>query len=96
MKVTLLLLAPSAFVTMRVSTQPPDTAWTRTYGDRDSDYDYEVTSTSDGYVIAGSCGDWVYLLKTDRSGTPVWSHTFPRAHPETANQRVTSKVLLLR
>lgn len=75
---TLLALCP-----MRLTAQPPDTLWTKTYGGAANDIGYSVQQTLDGgYIIVGEthsfgAGDAdVWLLKTDENGDTVWTHTY--------------------
>ena len=60
-----------------------DTLWTKTYGGIDYDWAYHVEQTNDGgYIIFGTTSDFsgtsvkAYAIKTDPSGTPVWSKTY--------------------
>jgi hypothetical protein len=59
-----------------------DTLWTRTFGGAGYDLAYSVQQTRDtGYILAGgteSFGDssQVYLVKTDDSGSELWTRTF--------------------
>lgn len=60
-----------------------DTLWTKAYGGVDWDYGYSVQQTTEGgYIIAGiteSFGSgWgsVYLIRTNASGTLLWSRIY--------------------
>jgi uncharacterized delta-60 repeat protein len=60
-----------------------DTLWTHTYGGSNNDQARSVQQTADGgYLVAGmtysfGAGDYdFYLVKTDGSGNPVWTHTY--------------------
>jgi hypothetical protein len=62
---------------------PPDTAWTRTYGGVDVDVAYSVCQTSDGgYVATGYTFSFgaglqdAYLVKTNSTGDTLWTRTF--------------------
>ena len=71
--------------------QDGDSLWSRRYGDTTST-DYSSTIfyvcqqlPDDGYLMAGlfyiSSDDWdILLVRTDRSGTPKWSHTYGELH----------------
>ncbi len=60
-----------------------DTLWTRTLGGQLTDYGYDIQTTSDGgFIIVGMTrsfgagnGD-VYLVKTDSTGSTLWTNTF--------------------
>jgi hypothetical protein len=63
--------------------QPPDTAWTKTYGGNSADNGKWVQQTTDGgFVIVGSTSSLgannpgVYLIKTDFNGDQQWCNTF--------------------
>jgi hypothetical protein len=65
------------------TTADGDTSWTKTYGGANGDYGYSVQQTADGgYIISGETlsfgagSDDAYLIRTDASGTPIWSKTF--------------------
>jgi hypothetical protein len=60
-----------------------DTLWTKTYGDTLEEQGYSVQQTTDGgYIITGWIGPNlfgpydVYLVKTDSSGTLLWTKTY--------------------
>lgn len=66
-----------------LSSQSPDTLWTKTYGGLDIDVGGSVVETSDGrYIIggwtysfgAGGCD--VYLVKTYSSGDSAWTRVY--------------------
>jgi len=64
-------------------TQPPDTLWTKTYGDTAEDYGESVQQTTDGgYILTGHTSSFgagsldVYLIKTDSLGETLWTRTF--------------------
>jgi hypothetical protein len=66
-----------------------DTLWTRTYGGGGGDVGSSVRQVPDGgYLIVGSTGsfgagtDDVYLVRTDASGTPLWTKTYGGSSPE--------------
>lgn len=70
-----------AFVICSLSasgSQPPEIEWSKT----STDNWYEVKSvrqTSDGgYILAGTGGDYAYLMKTDPSGNKIWDKSFRR------------------
>jgi len=80
-----------------VSSEPPATEWTRTYGganDEGGGTGYEgnsVVQTCDGgYAIAGytssfGAGNWdVYLVKTDWTGNMQWNKTYGGANDDYA------------
>ncbi len=58
--------------------------WNRTYGENHSNGGRFVQETFDGgYIIAGWTGEYmhdntndIYLIKTDNTGTILWSHTY--------------------
>jgi len=62
-----------------------DSLWSRTYGGPGSDYCQSVQQTTDGgYVVVGRSASFgnrlqVYLVRTDRSGAPIWTRTYGRA-----------------
>jgi hypothetical protein len=63
--------------------QPPDTLWTKTFGDIYDDIAMSVQQTSDdGYIIAGGTESFgaggvdVYLIKTDAGGNTLWTKTY--------------------
>lgn len=59
-----------------------DTLWTKTFGGLNDDYGYSVDQTTDsGYIVAGfmeiTSGNWNgYLVKTNSSGSLLWSKIF--------------------
>jgi hypothetical protein len=51
-----------------------DTVWTRRYGGSNEDEGHSVQQTSDGgYIIAGSTGGRLFLVKTDSAGNSLWT-----------------------
>jgi len=51
--------------------------WTKTFGGSDDDYGNSVQQTTDGgYIIAGSSGSKVCLIKTDSNGNQLWFKTY--------------------
>jgi len=57
--------------------QAPDIEWTKTFGGVADERGYSVQQTSDGgYIVAGSTGRDIYLLKTTASGNKIWEKTF--------------------
>ncbi|MBI5471107.1 MAG: T9SS type A sorting domain-containing protein [Ignavibacteriae bacterium] len=80
----LILLLAACAVCGNVEAQTPDTLWTRTFGGSNIDVGYSVQQTRDGgYVIAGytrsfgsMSGRNVWLVKTDQSGSRLWSNAF--------------------
>jgi predicted secreted protein len=63
--------------------------WTKTFGGWTDDYGYSVRQTSDGgYIIVGETDSYgggngdAYLIKTDVSGTQVWTRTFGGANSD--------------
>jgi hypothetical protein len=79
-------VAMTCFSVASLSAQPPDTLWTRTYGDSGSDYGFSVLEVAEepgGYVIAGYSLSYsgsvyfdVYLIRTDQDGDTVWTRTY--------------------
>jgi hypothetical protein len=66
-----------------------DSLWTKTYGGPDADWANSIASCMDGGVImAGTtksfgAGDFdVYLVKTDSSGSLLWSKTYGRTNTD--------------
>lgn len=57
--------------------QPPDTMWVKTYGWSGSESGSWVEQTPDkGYIIAGSSGNDIWLLKTDFLGDTLWTKIY--------------------
>jgi len=69
------------FVSICLSAQRIDTAWTKIYGDSVEGYSVQQT-TDGGYIIAGQAwslgadGRDVYLIKTDSLGDSLWTRTY--------------------
>lgn len=61
-----------------------DTFWTRTFGiPQGNDYGYCVRQTSDGgYIVAGTSGADIYLVKTDSLGEVLWVNEIPQCGAE--------------
>ncbi len=66
-----------------LSGQPPDTLWTKFYGDVGWEEGYSVKETFDGgYIITGekyiptTDGYDLFLLKTDANGDSIWMRTY--------------------
>lgn len=75
----LLLIIASLILALTASAQPPDTLWSRAYGTSGEDIGSAVQHTTDcGFVVAGSCGTQLYVVKTDSLGEPVWSRLYSR------------------
>jgi len=69
-----------------------DTLWTRTFGGYGDDVGSSLGETGDGgFVIAGATNSFgpgdrdVYLVRTDPSGSEIWSWTFGGALDELSN-----------
>ena len=59
-----------------VGSQPPKIEWSKTFGDPIFEVK-SVRQTSDGgYILAGSGGDYAYLMRTDSSGNKIWDKIF--------------------
>jgi len=65
--------------------QAPDTMWTKSLGGVGDDKGYFVQQTTDGgYIIVGTTS-WgndslnVLLIKTNDTGEPIWTKTFPKS-----------------
>ena len=60
-----------------LSAGAPDTLWTRTYGGAGGEGGKSVQQTSDGgFIIAGSCVNDIYLIRTDTNGDSIWTKTY--------------------
>jgi|GEM_PF-633534 len=80
------LLAALSLLALTVSisnAQPPDTLWTNHFGGSADELGNDVKQTSDGgFIIVGETysfgvpSDNAYIIKTNSSGTPVWSQAF--------------------
>jgi hypothetical protein len=84
-QISAITVITTLFCAASLSSQPPDTLWTRTYGDSTTDYGLsvqEVTEEPGGYIIAGQSAPFgstdydVYLIKTDQDGEMVWTRTY--------------------
>jgi len=69
-----------------------DTLWTQVYGGASDDIGYSIKETGDGgFIIAGETSSYgaggrdVYLIKTDKDGTLVWSKTYGGSLDEIGN-----------
>jgi hypothetical protein len=78
-----IVLVISAIGTDGLFAQPPDTAWTRTFGGSSDDAGYSVQQTTDGgYIITGYTRSYgtgwfeVYLIKTNANGDTSWTKIF--------------------
>lgn len=70
-----------------------DTLWTRMYGGKKADFGESVDLTSDGgYLIGGYTHSFgagnsdAYLVKTDGSGTTIWTKTYGGKRDDGAHQ----------
>jgi hypothetical protein len=65
-----------------------DTLWTKTYGGTNAEQGFAFPTTDGGYIVSGhtcSFGDTLgdfYLVKTDASGTPLWTRTYGGTNAE--------------
>ena len=62
-----------------ISSQAPDTLWTKVYGGIERDFGYAVQLTMDGgYIISGEKGNpkQLWLLRTDSFGDTLWTKTY--------------------
>ncbi len=74
------------FVTLCLSAQRIDTAWTKTFGGNGGEQGNSVKQTSDGgYIIAGVTDSYgagygdIYLIKTNYLGDSIWTKTYGTA-----------------
>jgi hypothetical protein len=82
------MLVPFIVVVARV----PDTLWTRTYGNWNSEELHDIFQTPDsGYIFVGitnsmGAGGWdTYLLRTYPDGDTVWTKTYGGAYTDAAH-----------
>ena len=76
-------------ISVYISAQPFAIEWQNCFGGPNTDIVYDITSTSDGYLLAGSTllsgkGLEVYLIKTDRDGSLIWEKTLGGSYAEDA------------
>ena len=71
------------FFNIPISSQAPDTLWTKVYGGNNAEYAYSIQQTSDdGFIIVGRTSSFgagnvdAWLLKTDSMGDTLWTKTF--------------------
>lgn len=62
------------------SESPPDTQWTRAYGDDGVDVVHDVVELVDGYILCGVY-NWpsdpqVYILRLDQNGDTLWTKKY--------------------
>ena len=69
-----------------------DLLWSKTIGGSDEDYGYNVVQTSDGgFIITGETwsfgagGSDAYLVRTDSSGSVLWTKTFGGSNDDFGN-----------
>jgi hypothetical protein len=79
----------SVAIATLAAAQPPDTLWTRTFGENSWDLGCSVQQTTDGgYIIAGNTGsDFnfdVCVIKTDTAGNQLWQRNFGGSNHEFA------------
>ena len=73
-RITLTILA--ALIAVQIS----HAGWWRTFGEEGYDVGNCVQITSDGnYIIAGKKDGYLWLLKVDTLGEPIWSKTYGRS-----------------
>lgn len=77
MRIFLLYTMLFALCPLFVIAQPPDTLWVKTYGWSGSESGSWIEQTPDkGYIIAGSSGNDIWLLKTDSLGDTLWTKIY--------------------
>jgi len=74
-----------------ISTDPPVTTWTRTFGGVEDDEPFSVVRTKDGgYALAGytnsygAGGRGFWLVKVDSTGNAVWNQTYGGSNDDSA------------
>lgn len=93
-----LLLSVTLLIGGVLFAQPPDTLWTRVYGGSGNEGAIAAQQTADsGFIVLGTTTSFgaglqdFYLIKTDRSGDSLWTHTYGTpAKDQAASVRQTS------
>lgn len=92
MKRFLLFLTLFYFSQATISSQSPDTLWTKKYGGSDHEHGQFVQQTNDsGYIITGETKSFgagfndVWLVKTNSMGDTLWTKTYGGSEDDNCN-----------